>query len=170
MILSDCDGDAASTLLVEQIDQSLGVVGGEIHRVEGAAVGMTRIEARLEAAALSAVNTDLAKAVVQTARFQTAIGIVHRVVAKHPLVHRQPHSALSAASTGHRPGWSATSALTATALIHHSDLIEWSRQCIFRVHALSFNIWPAVRGEVHRRYKHRESVMTKLQYSRHRGS
>ena len=157
MILSDCDGDAASTLLVEQIDQSLGVVGGEIHRVEGAAVGMTRIEARLEAAALPAVNTDFTEAVVQTARFQTAIGVVHRVVAKHPLVHRQPHSALSAASTGHRPGWSATSALTATALIHDSDLME--QQCM--------NLSNRDRGEINRRnkqslntFKIRQSVST----------
>merc|ERR1719195_1062871 len=94
-----------SSLRIEQIDQSLGVIRGEEHRVHRAAVCSARIAHR-EPAPFTARTTATArfiarrtKAVVQTARFETAITIVASVETKVPLVDRQADSRLAAAST-----------------------------------------------------------------------
>ena len=120
------DGDLFIAFVIEQIDQSLGIIRGDIHRVHGAAVHLTRVAARLEAAAHPPLHTHFAKAVAQTALFQTAIRVVQRVLSKHPLVDRQPHSLLAAASAHHRSSGPAERALAATALIHDANLFhEW---------------------------------------------
>jgi len=112
---------------VEQIDQSLGVIRGEEHRVHDTAVGSARIANREPAAfssrtgAAARLQALCTKTVLQTASLEAAITIILGVETKVPLVDRQADSRLAAASTRHRNRSTTESALNATAVVHQSN-------------------------------------------------
>jgi len=114
-------------LVLEQIDQSLGIVGGDIHRVHGTAIDTARI-ATAEATALTARSTKAilrargSETPLQTALLQTALITVHCFMTKVTLFDRQTDRPLGTASgPSHQHVGSTAIHLGATALIHQSN-------------------------------------------------